>query len=157
MREIKNYPDYFISETGIVTRKKDNKIVSVHLNHKGYPSVNLQNNNSWKVITIHRLVALTYIPVIADKPQVNHIDGNKENNHISNLEWVNNRENTLHAIKEKLYKCAVGSRHGMSKITEDIVLKIRADKRRLADISKEYNICISSVSKIRSGILWSHV
>ena len=71
---------------------------------KGYERVNLSKRGAVKHRFVHRLVAETFIPVpdSSEPLQVNHIDGNKRNNSISNLEWVTARENTLHAFRTGL-------------------------------------------------------
>ena len=66
-------------------------------NSNGYLAVNLYRDRRRKNWTVHRLVALAYIPNPYQKSQLNHKDGNKTNNHAENLEWCNNRENYLHA------------------------------------------------------------
>ena len=68
-------------------------------NQKGYLRVGLSLNNVQSLKSIHRLVAQAFIPNPDNKPQVNHIDENKQNNHVDNLEWVTNRENALHGTK----------------------------------------------------------
>jgi DNA-binding CsgD family transcriptional regulator len=73
-------------------------------NPRGYLMVGLYKNRRAKRWTVHRLVALTYIPSLDGKPQLNHKDGNKTNNTVGNLEWCTNRENYLHADKLGLIK-----------------------------------------------------
>lgn len=63
---------------------------------KGYPQVVLRNSPHNRSIKVHQLVALTFIENPDNKPFVNHKDGNKENNHVDNLEWVTHSENMLH-------------------------------------------------------------
>jgi hypothetical protein len=78
------------------------KIQSVDMN--GYPTVNLYFHKKLIVKRIHRLVALAFIPNPANKPQVNHIDGVKSNNNLSNLEWVTKSENIQHSYNIGTHK-----------------------------------------------------
>jgi hypothetical protein len=74
-----------------------------------YLCINLSNKGFNKNYKIHRLVALHFIPIIEGKNEVNHIDGNRLNNDVSNLEWSNRSENQLHAYKVGLQKTKKGS------------------------------------------------
>ena len=67
-----------------------------------YKQVSLWKENKGTSYYVHRLVAEAFIPNPEDKPEVNHIDGNRQNNDISNLEWVTSGENSLHASKTGL-------------------------------------------------------
>lgn len=71
---------------------------------KGYYRTNLALNGINKTVKVHRIVAQAFIPNPENKSQVNHIDGNKENNNVSNLEWCNNQENQDHSWKTGLRK-----------------------------------------------------
>jgi len=64
----------------------------------GYSSINLYSDNTHMTLRIHRLVAQAFIPNPSQKPYVNHIDGNKENNNVGNLEWCTQKENVNHSI-----------------------------------------------------------
>ena len=79
------------------------KVLKQGTNHKGYPIVYLSKDGKQKTITVHRLVALTFIENPLNLPQVNHIDGNKTNNNVSNLEWCDNSYNQIHAHKTGLF------------------------------------------------------
>lgn len=82
--------------------KTKEKILSAGIDSKGYYSVVLYKNGNKKVCSVHRLVAQTFIPNHENKPCVNHIDGNKLNNNVNNLEWCTYRENNLHALRTGL-------------------------------------------------------
>lgn len=87
---------YEVSNLGHVrsTLKKINKKPSIN---KGYHKVGIIENNCKKERFIHRLVAKAFIPNPENKPEVNHINGDKSNNTISNLEWVTPKENMAHS------------------------------------------------------------
>ena len=86
--------------------KNNNKTIirKTFPNRKGYLSCIIYNNNKKHNMRIHRLVAKTFIENPLNKEQVNHIDGNKQNNCVNNLEWCTNSENQLHAYKNGLEK-----------------------------------------------------
>ena len=84
-------------------RKVKGRILKPHLNKRtGYLQVILSNDKNKKIWLVHRLIALTFIPNLENKEQVNHIDGNKHNNNVENLEWVTCSENMKHAFKTNL-------------------------------------------------------
>lgn len=110
-KEIKNYEGiYQVSNAGFVRRilaKNGKKIERILKNKKkksGYLFVCLSRNNEQKYFHIHRLVADAFLLNPQKKPCVNHKDMNKENNHVSNLEWVTIHENNIHARKNKTFK-----------------------------------------------------
>ena len=80
------------------------KILSNKPKKTGYVNVKFSVDGKRSVKLVHRLVAEAFIPNIENKPEVNHKDGNKSNNKVSNLEWVTSRENTLHGIEKGLIK-----------------------------------------------------
>lgn len=83
---------------------KKSKHLSKNLNHKGYEVVHLTKTPKSKHVFVHRLVAMSFIPNPNNLPQVNHIDGNKKNNKVDNLEWCTNKYNYEHAVKTGLIK-----------------------------------------------------
>lgn len=78
------------------------KILNPETTKKGYLRVDLYNGPSRKHFKVHRLVAKAFIPNPKNKPQVNHKDGNKKNNSVTNLEWVTDAENKKH--RKNVYK-----------------------------------------------------
>lgn len=108
---IKNYEGlYEISNLGVVRNAKTLNIVAPFKNHGGYLRVNLWANNSARKYSIHRLVAEAFIPNPEGKPQVNHIDENKTNNRVDNLEWCTNVENHNHGtINARISKALINN------------------------------------------------
>ena len=98
--------EYKISDKGnIKSYKKGEKLLKPKLDGKGnYLMICLSKDGDLKYFLIHRLVAKTFIPNPYEKEQVNHIDGNKKNNCVENLEWCTSSENILHALDNDLNK-----------------------------------------------------
>lgn len=106
---------------------------------------------------IHRLVANTFISNPKGFDQVNHIDGNKSNNSVSNLEWVTERQNRDHAVKTDLMK--FGEDAPNNKLTEEQVIEILAiasknPKVNRLRLSKKYNVADTCICRIISGKRW---
>lgn len=98
MKRIEGFENYSIIEDGRVYSHYKERVISNRVDKWGYYVVNLRKDGRSYAKFVHRLVAMAYIPIIADKSQVNHIDCNKQNNNASNLEWVNQTENNIHCI-----------------------------------------------------------
>ena len=95
---IKSLPRKVNNHTGELMIKE--KILKQRHDFKGYLRIDLRDNDGKRrYLGVHRLVAETFIPNLDNKPQVNHIDGIKDHNEVSNLEWVTNGENQLHAFR----------------------------------------------------------
>lgn len=88
-----NYPDYEVYEDGRIWSNKTSKFLKPNFNKAGYESVELFNESGSKRILIHRIVATAFIPNPHHYPQVNHIDENKHNNAVTNLEWCTAKYN----------------------------------------------------------------
>lgn len=92
---------YLINKNGVIINTKTNKECKAYVNSKGYMQLKLKLNHKWETVKLHRIIALSFLENPDKKPFINHIDGNKLNNSIKNLEWVNNRENVCHG-KDKI-------------------------------------------------------
>ncbi len=102
----------------------------------------------------HRLVMQCFKPrEDSDKLQVNHIDGNKKNNNLSNLEWCTNRENRIHAVKLGLAASLKGEENPASKLKEEQVLDLIVDLLNhvpYSELVKKYNCSKSTISAIKN-------
>ena len=90
--------EYQVSDTGLVRTTKTGRILRPAVSRHGYERVCLFKMDRERRYRVHRLVATAFIPNPEGKPQVNHIDGNKSNNYIDNLEWVSPTQNQQHRI-----------------------------------------------------------
>lgn len=157
MKRIKDYPNYKINEEGKVLLE-NNKIKATTINNKGYERITLSENSNKKSFSIHRLVALHFIPNPNNLRYVNHKDGNKLNNHVNNLEWCNNSSNLKHAYINNL-KSAKGEKNSRCKITEIIAKEIKekanSGKYKLINLAKEYQdyllLLIDEEAEIKEG------
>tara|TARA_R110000822_G_scaffold90160_1_gene208615 strand:- start:406 stop:843 length:438 start_codon:yes stop_codon:yes gene_type:complete len=93
--EIQDYPNYLIYEDGRVWSKNRKKNMATHLSHKGYELVRICKNGKHKGFSIHRLIAIHYIPNPNDYPEVDHINRIRNDNRIENLKWSNQSNNQL--------------------------------------------------------------
>ncbi len=102
-RVIHDFPNYSVSNFGNVKNNKTNNLFRLKTKN-GYQNVTLINNLIKKNFRVHRLVALEFIPNPENKPEVNHLDKNKLNNNINNLEWNTHLENCQHKSIGLIYK-----------------------------------------------------
>lgn len=93
---------YEVSNDGTVRNIKTNTVLDGSHDSRGYRVVSIWHENKMYTKKIHRLVAIAFIPNPENKPTVNHKDGNKNNNCVSNLEWATHQENIDHAIETGL-------------------------------------------------------
>lgn len=102
---------YEISTEGVIRNAKTMAVRKSYVRSVtcNYIYVQLYKGNKPHTFAVHRLVAMTFIPNPANKPQVNHLDGDKHNNHLSNLEWCTVSENHKHAFATGLHKPPLNS------------------------------------------------
>ena len=102
LKDINGYEGlYRIDDHGNVYSIKSNKQISYFIRNNGYKRVTLFKNGKSKNISIHRLVAIAFIPNPNDLPQVNHKDENKLNNNVDNLEWCSSKYNANYGTRIK--------------------------------------------------------
>ena len=90
---------YEVTSTGLVISVRSHRLLKPKINRYGYPTVTLSNGGRSRHVPIHRLVAEAFLPNPCAKPVVNHIDENKLNNCVENLEWVTIKENDNHGTR----------------------------------------------------------
>lgn len=163
-RTIADAPMYEVSSSGKVRRSipgqgtRAGLVLSPCETKKGYAMVHLSDNGRRFSSYVHRLVATAFIPNPNSHPQVNHIDSNKSNNDVSNLEWCTNRQNRSHAVRSMTH--AFGSRHGFAKLSEIDVMFVRMWFDRgfsKAEIARAFGIGHPAVFKIVRNERWRHV
>lgn len=160
-KAVNGFDKYLIRSDGVVMSgaRGGLKEIKRPLNKKGYEMAMLYGNNKRKFYAVHRLVAEHFIPNPFNLPQVNHIDGNKRNNYMENLEWVFASKNIQHSYDNGL--TPKGEKHHQSKLTRENVAEI---KKLLKDgmhsqrqIAKMFNVSQCPISEIKRGIIWKDV
>ena len=141
---------------------KPNRILSQHSDSKGYKRTYLDmGDGKTRFIPVHRLVAIAFVPNPLSKPQVNHIDGNKWNNNLSNLEWTTCKENIHHAKANNLRAKQYGEHNSSSKLTEKDVLKIiellQTQQYTGRQISKMFDVTDDYANAIRRKERWTYL
>jgi HNH endonuclease len=96
-----------VCENGDIFNAKTGRKLTEQTCRSGYKSVGVTINRKRTSLGVHRAVAMAYIPNPENKSDVNHKDGNKTNNHVSNLEWMTRKENMQHSVQIGLRDCAI--------------------------------------------------
>jgi hypothetical protein len=124
-----------------------------------YPMISLgfKGFNNRDIYYVHRLIASIFIPNPFNLPEVNHVDGDKTNYKISNLEWSERLDNMHHAFITKLIPIRNGSKTSMAKLTEKEAFEI-FNSTDLQDIlALCYGVSTTVISSIKNGFTWNHV
>lgn len=149
------YPNYEVSHNGTVRNIKTGNNLKWVDNGKGYKVVKLYNDSrpQGRLCLVHRLVLSTWLPTDDFSLDVNHIDGNKSNNCVVNLQWVTKSENTRHAHITGLFK----NKLTIDQIKEIKQIKLQIERETQQQIADKYGISRSIVGKIWSGDLYDYV
>lgn len=165
-KPIDGYPNYEVSDLGRVRRSEPGPLTWVGRilhgsDQLGYRRVSLLRDGNVDRHTIHRLVLSAFgPPAPSEDHECNHIDGDRANNRVSNLEWVTSSENTRHAIDVGLQRIRYGEELPQSKLTASDVREIRrmsADGEKQRVIAKRFGIHRATVSQIVNHHRWAHV
>lgn len=157
--------DRVIKEKTGKTQTIKGRVLKQRTNPGGYYYVELSKNGTKATFAIHQLVAQAFLDNPKNKPTVNHINGNKLNNSLPNLEWATYSENLEHAYKTGLRRAVisseVGSKNYKRKLKPEQVIEI---KRLLAagslthkEIATKFSVARSTVTEIKSGRRWKHL
>lgn len=165
MQEIKiaisKYPlkyDYYVRDNGTIYSKASNKILSPQLDKDGYEKVQMISTDEKRHrYSVHRVVLENFMPIEDMKElQVNHIDGNKRNNNLSNLEWATCKENIAHAIENKLR----AEINGGSKLTVDEVKEIYIRSKNGESnitLGEEFGVNPDQIGRIKNKKSWKNI
>lgn len=142
-KKIIDFDDYEISSYGRIRNIKTGNIKKVSTGRRGYPVVSLRKNKKTHLKTIHRLIAIAFIPNEGKKNQINHIDGNKGNFNIDNLEWCTAKENLEHARRTGLHKS-----DGDKAVVQLKDKKIIAEYRSASEASRKTGISRGNICSV---------
>lgn len=169
IKGFEDYNDYVLYENGTIISYKKGKetLIKGYDNGKGYLVMDLHYKHK-RGVKIHRLIAMAFVPNPNNKPQVNHINGNKCDNSANNLEWVTNAENQLHANKLGLiqhqYDHNKENTHILKySLNDDLIAEYNSIGKACIETFGEYNKtktsniynCIIGKSKTAYGYKWS--
>jgi len=168
MKEIADFPGYFVSEDGKIFSEKRGRLKEkvCRVNENGYVRVMLYKDKKAYQKSAHRLVAAAFCDNPLGKPHVNHIDGDKQNNCAENLEWCTHAENIRHAIENNLADPRNnGTRYGedspVSKFTEkqiriacEYIAEYGYDLREASAIS---GVSVHTLYHVATGTAWKKV
>lgn len=145
---------YRISNYGKVTKKNSDKLQKMNTNEFGYVMCSVKFKDGFYARSVHRAVAYAFLGDTYRKGlEVNHIDGNKENNRVDNLEWSTLKEQMQHAYSNNLKEPVQGILQGNSVLTEKEVKEIReiykshSKEFGMIALAKKYNVSVSTINK----------
>ncbi len=150
---------------GILEKAKNKeRILKQFVSRDGYCLVKLSvGKNRTKTLSVHRLVLSAFLPNLDNLPQVNHLDGNKQNNKLENLEWTTNQLNAIHALSLGLSKPRVGEQNSQSILKAIQVCIILYFKSKFPNsilarfFSLEFSVDKATISDILTGRGWKHI
>ena len=164
-KDIKGYEGiYKISSFGKIkslprngTIKKE-KIIKQVKDKDGYLKVILNKYSSYKTVSVHRLVALNFIPNLLNLPQINHKDENKQNNQIDNLEWCSNKYNSNFGTRNERMRKSLGKEVFQYTLKGKFIKRynsIREASKINAMNPSSISCCCAGIYKTSHGFIWS--
>jgi len=154
--KIEGYENYIITKNGNVTNTNSNHTLKKQINNCGYYRVELSRAGKQKKHFIHRLVAAAYIPNKDNLPQVNHINGDKLDNRVENLEWCTASQNHKHSYKylNRATTKLFNTDNGSTKIKKEDIPHLIERKRTMTyrTLAKELGVHPKYLSPLLRGI-----
>lgn len=154
-----NLTSYQISDTGMVYNTATGRYLSGSHDKRGYQVVSIYCNHKLYSVKVHRLVAIAFIPNPENKPTVNHLDGNKDNNCVDNLEWATHKENITHAIDTGLRNTS-GINSGSNKYDEATVhkvCKLLSEGSGIKEIAEKLKVSPNLPRRIKYADKWKSI
>ena len=145
--KIEGFEKYEVSNLGKVRNIKSGRILKPHLNHNGYLKHHLYRHDKQKELFLHRIIAIAFIDNPGKKPQVNHIDENKLNNDLSNLEWCTGRENIIHGTRTK----RVAEKLSKKVIQLDLNDNVLNEFESMRQAERETGVLVGNISSCCNG------
>jgi len=145
--KIEGFENYEVSNLGKVRNIKSGRIIKPSLNKNGYLRLWLYENNKKKYLYLHRIIATAFIDNSEEKPCVNHIDENKTNNDLSNLEWCTERENMIHGTRTK----RAAEKHFKKVIQLDLNENVLNEFESMKQAEQETGVFARNISSCCSG------
>ena len=147
----------FVSTKGNSVRRVKGRILKTFMDSGDYKRIPLlATKRTYKKFLIHRLVSLAFLRPVPNKNIVNHIDGNKLNNHYSNLEWCSLQENMDHAVKNGLIRS--GERHPNAKLNHSQVARIREyiNNKTFSEsnLARQFNVAVNTINRLKKNGTW---
>lgn len=150
---VKGYEEYYSATRDCkIFSHRTNMWIKFHIMRTGYYgfSTRFGGRKSKAVFfRVHRLIALTFVPNPLKLPQINHIDGNKLNNNVTNLEWCTPKQNSQHAVKMGLIKHSCGVHNPNSKLSIEDIKAIRENSQNLTirELGLKYKVHHSTIQR----------
>lgn len=154
MKEI-GFDDYCVTDDGSIYSLKSKKFLNLQYNDNGYVVVTLRKDGKTKTLRVHRLVAMMYLKdTFFEGAHVNHIDGDKTNNNVQNLEWVTRQENMRHAYDNDL---VISKPKTLSDDDLHLICQALEEGSRVVDVAKMFSIDREIIDRIYRGTLFKHI
>lgn len=156
---------YLISNLGrvmgspVAKRNGERVIRKLQINQSGYPVVSLILDHKYHTKSVHRLVAAAFIGPCPDGMEVNHIDSNRANPRVENLEYVTRSQNHIHAFRFGFRKPNFlhGEQIGSSRLTKAQAIEALTSPVSAVELAQKFGVGSSAIDRIRYGITWKFV